>query len=257
MKSLLKPIIFQILFLLVFTSAAACNGEEIDLPATVDEVAQQETVAAAIDATMTTVAKLDEMAGISVAATITAISINNGIDEESTPVTEVDATSIAATVIAGFALTPMISTPDSFQPRMRVRENFSGSAINIRNGPSSCFRVINTLSKGKIVIVLGSNSDQFWYQIELENGTIGWVWSANVEFVDPNVAGQVPVIRPIPACPTSTPFPTATPRPPDSPPAPPPTVGPPQPTATMEPTSYPLPPTIQPTPTSGGPYPYP
>jgi uncharacterized protein YraI len=68
--------------------------------------------------------------------------------------------------------------------------------VNIRSGPGLNYTVIGTLNPNTAMPIIGRNSDASWWQIEITNGTIGWVSNAVV-----NATGtlNVPAIEAPPA----------------------------------------------------------
>jgi hypothetical protein len=90
--------------------------------------------------------------------------------------------------------------------------------IAVRGGPSSNYPVIATLEANSQVPIIGVSEDGGWYQVELPDGTIGWLGSAsavvntfgNVDQVDVALAPtNTPTNTPTEA-PTETNTPTAT-----------------------------------------------
>lgn len=63
--------------------------------------------------------------------------------------------------------------------------------INIRSGPGTNFDVIGTLNANVSIPVTGRNADDTWWQIEINNGSIGWVSDTVVQVSRVN---NVPII---------------------------------------------------------------
>lgn len=51
----------------------------------------------------------------------------------------------------------------------------SASFLNVRSGPSAGFGVVATLSRGDAVNLIARTEDSTWVQVQLSNGTQGWV----------------------------------------------------------------------------------
>jgi uncharacterized protein YraI len=259
MKCMMKQMDLGLLLLLVIpvcTIGCERTGAATDLTAT----AQIETIDAGIVSTMsalTAQTAAAELVVTHVAGTIAAMATSTqpvsgeGLTTEAeiteTPVSaEALQTSIAATVVAGLTLTAPPPTISVIQ--IQVKETVNVSAVNVRQGPDTCFAVVGTLAKGRVATVLGRNATRFWYQIELTNGIVGWIWADYVELTNPNLSDQVSVVRDIRACPLPSVAATVVPSPP--------TVQPPEVALTPIPTIAPTP-TVALTPTNGNPYPYP
>lgn len=62
-------------------------------------------------------------------------------------------------------------------------------ALNVRTGPSTAFPVLLTVPNGTQLTVLGRNAINTWINVELEDGTVGWVTRSltNYTTVNPNV----------------------------------------------------------------------
>lgn len=55
------------------------------------------------------------------------------------------------------------------------------TSINVRNGPSTNYDVITLLNSGDVVPLVGQTDDGSWYQIQLDDGALGWVGSSVTE----------------------------------------------------------------------------
>lgn len=53
-----------------------------------------------------------------------------------------------------------------------------GNRVNIRSGPGTTYPVLTTLSKGQRVKALGKQGE--WYQVQLADGRVGWVYATLV-----------------------------------------------------------------------------
>jgi len=100
-------------------------------------------------------------------------------------------------------------------------------AISIRLGPASNYPVMGTLEANAQLPIVGISEDGNWYQVQLEDGTFGWVTAATTQvetFGDLRVIEvalaptDTPTFTPTATdTPTSTPTETATPTPTDTP----------------------------------------
>ncbi|MCB0133159.1 MAG: SH3 domain-containing protein, partial [Caldilineaceae bacterium] len=68
-------------------------------------------------------------------------------------------------------------TPNT-APRARIL-----SALNVRNGPGTNYLVIGGLQEGEELTVLGKNEAADWWQIQLGDGVIGWVYGPLVDLL--------------------------------------------------------------------------
>lgn len=57
----------------------------------------------------------------------------------------------------------------------------SPGAVNIRSGPGLNFEAIGTLNPGTVLPIVGRNAERSWWQVEITNGTLGWVSNAVVK----------------------------------------------------------------------------
>ncbi len=87
--------------------------------------------------------------------------------------------------------------------------------MNVRAGPGTEYPVVNTMSAGESAAILGRNPAGDWWQVELDDASIGWVYGPLVETSGPvdQVAVAASIPTPPPATPTPPPQPTATPVP--------------------------------------------
>ena len=49
------------------------------------------------------------------------------------------------------------------------------SNVNVRSGPGDGFRIVGSVVPDEIVIIVNLNPDGGWLEIELLDGTVGWV----------------------------------------------------------------------------------
>jgi uncharacterized protein YgiM (DUF1202 family) len=64
--------------------------------------------------------------------------------------------------------------------------------INVRAGPGTNNPVVTTLEPGTEVRVLGRNSDGSWINIQLDDGTEGWVSAELLEIQEPQSSSEKP-----------------------------------------------------------------
>ncbi|MBZ0280314.1 MAG: pre-peptidase C-terminal domain-containing protein [Anaerolineae bacterium] len=113
--------------------------------------------------------------------------------------------------------TPTASPTPSIPVAQAIR------AISIRVGPASNYPVMGTLEANAQLPIVGISEDGNWYQVQLEDGTFGWVTAATTQvetFGDLRVIEvalaptDTPTFTPTATdTPTSTPTETATPTP--------------------------------------------
>ena len=132
-----------------------------------------------------------------------------------------------------------ISEPPETQEPASPFVVVKSARINVRSGPGTDYPAIQMLDRDETAPVIGFNSEQTWVQIELPDGTLGWVGTSVVDIVNSDKISTVTNASPAPVATSgsviSTPSPTVAPQPTS-----PPTIAP-------QPTS---PPTVTPQPTS-------
>lgn len=71
-------------------------------------------------------------------------------------------------------------TPEATATPARTGVIASGSnqAVNVRSGAGTNFDVVGTVDSGATVVILGQNSEGTWQNIQLADGTQGWVSTA-------------------------------------------------------------------------------
>ena len=112
-----------------------------------------------------------------------------------TPVTPVPSPTPTLVVEDGHAVNPggdvTASSNGPAQPDPATQPQLvAPGAVNIRSGPGLDYEVIGTLNPNTIMPIIGRNADASWWQIEIANGTTGWV-SGSV--VNASNTGNVPV----------------------------------------------------------------
>ncbi len=103
----------------------------------------------------------------------------------------------------------LIPTQDT-TPRITINPPGGGSG-NVRQGDSTFYQVITSLPTGTTARILGiSTRGTGWYQIQLDDGRIGWV-APSIVTTSGDLTALPRVEPPPPPPPTATPFPTAIP----------------------------------------------
>ncbi len=93
-------------------------------------------------------------------------------------------------------------------PRVTISSSPSG---NVRQGDSVFYNILMSLPTGTGARILGiSNRNTGWYQIQLDNGQIGWV-SPTIVTTSGDLSALPRIEPPPPPPPTPTPLPTAIP----------------------------------------------
>lgn len=99
---------------------------------------------------------------------------------------------------------PSPSPTPTLKPSPTSPSNFArvtgAAALNVRAGPGTVYPVIGGLRAGDEVAVLAQTRDGTWLQVQLSDGTTGWVARRFTDFV-----GEVPVAAAVPPAPTSAP----------------------------------------------------
>jgi len=86
------------------------------------------------------------------------------------------------TLTPTITLTPtMTYTPSPTPVPMGQIRTSNGAAANVRSGPGEGFSRIGQVADGQMVVVLDSVSEVAWVQIQLDDGTPGWVLRAVIE----------------------------------------------------------------------------
>lgn len=117
---------------------------------------------------------------------------------------------------------PENASPDSaaVQPDIEPQLVAPGT-VNIRSGPGTNYQVIGALNANAPVQVIGRNQDASWWQIEINNGAMGWVASSvvsasNTESI-PAVEAPPPPVAAAPAAVAVQPAADAPPAAPEKP----------------------------------------
>jgi hypothetical protein len=108
--------------------------------------------------------------------------------------------------------TPVPTASQTSAPEPRVK--ISSSSANFRIGPGTEYERLDTLGNGTIVLVLATNYDQTWYEVELDDGRRGWLSISLTEPLGLDSLADIPTVTPTPTnTPTHTPTITYTPPP--------------------------------------------
>ncbi len=112
--------------------------------------------------------------------------------------------------------TPTFTATPTWTPTPKPAVVVRSRRLNVRAGPSTLHPRIGMVTKGERLDVLGKTPDGTWWQIRLNDGTLGWVYAKLVQPEGPinevQVAQNIPTPPPTPT-PTYTPTPRPTPTP--------------------------------------------
>ncbi|HEX6385284.1 MAG TPA: SH3 domain-containing protein, partial [Anaerolineae bacterium] len=103
--------------------------------------------------------------------------------------------------------TPTVTHTPTPRPEVRVIVS-SGS---LRTGPGTNYTILHFLFEGEVVLVIGKDPRNEWYNVRLPDGTLGWLAASVSEPVNAMAMTAVPVAATIPPSPTPTNTPTPTP----------------------------------------------
>ncbi len=97
--------------------------------------------------------------------------------------------------------------------------NITISSANLRTGPGIVYAIVGYVFEGDTVRILARNNSQnSWYNVETEDGTLGWISEAVGEPETDESMTNIPIAATIPPPPpTNTPTPTRTPPPTSTP----------------------------------------
>ncbi len=102
---------------------------------------------------------------------------------------------------------PTMTPTPTPTPTPRVVLARISRTINVREGPSTNYRVLTQARAGDEFTVVGKNREGTWWQIRLSDGSLGWVLGRLVSVVGP--VETIQVARNIPPEPTPQPRPLA------------------------------------------------
>jgi uncharacterized protein YgiM (DUF1202 family) len=95
---------------------------------------------------------------------------------------------VALLLVSSFLFGQLLPTIAWAQGEGRAR--ITANSLNVRSGPGTDFEVLGSVKKDEIVVLLRESPG--WKQIQLENGTIGWVSDKYVEVVEATPAPPPP-----------------------------------------------------------------
>ncbi|MCB0065268.1 MAG: SH3 domain-containing protein [Caldilineaceae bacterium] len=81
----------------------------------------------------------------------------------------------------------------------------TSGGLNVRSGPGLAYAIIQAIRQGTVVTVLAENTSNGWIQIQLADGTIGWVngyyttYGGNAPTAQPTIPQATPTYTPVPA----------------------------------------------------------
>ncbi|MCO5165604.1 MAG: penicillin-insensitive murein endopeptidase [Planctomycetes bacterium] len=109
---------------------------------------------------------------------------------------------LAALAVAAIWTSPAFAQAVSVTPTARTNAVITASALNVRTGPGTSYRILGSLPRGTQVVIVGTSGN--WRQIELGPDTRGWVYFAYLAAA-PGAASTAPA----PAAPAAPPAPSA------------------------------------------------
>jgi hypothetical protein len=101
------------------------------------------------------------------------------------------------------------STPEPTPIAGRTQARVMFASVNLRNGPGTGYFAFRFLFEDDLVTVVGTTEGLTWYNVSLDDGTLGWLAASVVELLDPAGLDNVPVAATIPPTPTPTVTPAA------------------------------------------------
>ena len=78
---------------------------------------------------------------------------------------------LLALLLAGTGLVPSAAAQEGASPQLTVL----AEALNVRRGPGVSYPVVDLLVRGDVVSVSGRHAASGWWQVELPDGSTGWV----------------------------------------------------------------------------------
>ncbi|MDQ7028115.1 MAG: SH3 domain-containing protein [Anaerolineae bacterium] len=96
------------------------------------------------------------------------------------------------TLLPTFTFTPTLTSApptETLSPTPTLTATVSGivqslQAVNVREGPSTEFNILDAVNPGTGVIVIGQNEDGTWFNVRLDDGREGWM-SARLLRIEP------------------------------------------------------------------------
>ncbi len=195
------------------TEAAATTA----LTATLEEAPTDEPTIAATDTSAAIVVSAsDTPAQIAQVATDTVEPTSTDVPATATAtVTATDEPTNTPTVTATDAPTSTptatntdlpTQTPTPATPIAQMRRQ-----LTVRQGPGSQYPTLTTLAAGDAVNILGISEDGAWFQVQLTDGTFGWLPTTSPLITTAGNIFDLPLAEPPTVTPTNTLVPSATP----------------------------------------------
>ncbi len=133
---------------------------------------------------------------------------------ETTAAAGADATETATTMATAPALLAL-ATPTAAATPLPANPFVTGAQlINVRSGPGTDYLLLGALDTDENAELIGKNAAGDWWQVRLDDGTVGWVLGQLVEAGGDTTT--VAVITDIPAAPTAEPIAAAQPVAPEA-----------------------------------------
>jgi len=162
------------------------------------------------------VVKLQSSQGYSLQTSPSATSISAVARPTPNPIAFEPTKSVLPTPVSQRA-SPLPTQNDSPTPEPTDTTGFFGTVtgtLNLREGPGQSYSIVDKLSKGTNVVILGRNSTGTWFKVTVPNSSLqGWI---SKDYVDSNVSLDLipPTDEPTPPPTATRPLRTATPLPP-------------------------------------------
>ena len=104
-----------------------------------------------------------------------ALRVEAQIVENNRPVSAISSRSLTLGpgAVGGGGPAPEAAAPAPAEPEFASLS--SGQVVNVRQGPSTQYPIVGAVQPGVTYRVMGKNQAQDWWQIELGNGSSGWV----------------------------------------------------------------------------------
>ncbi|MBX3469247.1 MAG: penicillin-insensitive murein endopeptidase [Planctomycetes bacterium] len=112
----------------------------------------------------------------------------------------------ALSVVAAWTPPALAQALPQVTPTPRTPAQVTASALNVRTGPGTSYRVLGSLPRGTQVVIVGTSGN--WRQIDLGANGPGWVYFAYLEPI-PGAAPTAPAAPAAPAAPNAPAAPAA------------------------------------------------
>ncbi|HUM71406.1 MAG TPA: SH3 domain-containing protein, partial [Chloroflexota bacterium] len=179
-----------VLLILLLLLVGGLYGRELFAPTAVSPAHTPTTAAVAVLPTDAPTASPTSTATLpAVTATPTATTAAAGQNSDATGT----AVSAAASPSPTSSPTPVVTSSPTPVGVHIVRQ-----LVYMRSGPAINFRIVEYLTQGTAVTVLGRTESGEWYNVQLEDGRSGWVFSEMVAATDGEALG-IPLVGTIPA----------------------------------------------------------